>query len=91
MCWAWKDYEDGQLKAARVPRGLNFRGIAGSSSLSLRVVVNYAVLGEVVWIVPSSVKDTDCDAAIIAGNLACAVLILSLPQNAHSDDRIGAR
>ena len=65
----------GNSKAARVPRGLDFRGIAGSSSLRLQVVVNYAVLGEIVWIVPSSVKDTDCDAAIVAGNLACAVLI----------------
>src|SRR5262245_26766180 len=75
MRWAWKDYEDGQLEAARPLSGLNFRGVAGPSSLGLWVVINHAVLGEIVWIVLSSVKDADCDAAIIAGNLACAVLI----------------
>src|SRR5262249_21108271 len=39
------------------------------------VVVNYAIIREIIWIVPSSVKDTDCGAAIIASNLACAALI----------------
>jgi hypothetical protein len=83
--WAWKDYEDGQLEAARVLCGLNFRTISGSSSFRVWVVVNYAVLGKIIWIVPSSVKDTDCDTAIIAGNLACAVLIHPNPLCAPVD------
>jgi hypothetical protein len=85
MRGAWKDYKDGQLEAARALRGLDFRGVSGPSSLRLWVVVNYAVFGEIVWIVPSSVKDTDCDAAIIASNLACAVLIHPNPLRAPVD------
>jgi len=85
MRWAWKDYEDGQFATACVLGGLDFTTIPGSSSLRLWVVVNYAILGEIVWIVPSSVKDTDCDAAIIAGNLACVVLIHPNPLCAPVD------
>jgi hypothetical protein len=75
MRWARKDYEDGQLEAARALRGLDFGAISDPSSLCVWIVVNHAVLREVVWVVPSGVKDTDSDAAIIASNLACAFLI----------------
>src|SRR5262249_15198364 len=66
---------DRQLEAARALCGLDFGSISGSSSFRLWVVINDAVFGEIIWIVLSSVKDADRDAAIIAVDLACAVLI----------------
>src|SRR6516225_5178121 len=85
MRWAREDYEDRQLEAARALCGLDFGNISGSSSFRLWIVINYAVFREIIWIVPSSVKDTDCDAAVIASNLACAVLIHPNPLRAPVD------
>ena len=79
MRWAREDYEDRQLKAARTLCGLDFGSISGSSSFRLWIVVNYAVFREIIWIMPSSVKDADCDAALIAVDLACEPLSTQIP------------
>ena len=55
MGWAWQYHENGQLRAARILRGFDFRAIS-CPSVRFGVVVDYAVLGEVIGIVLSSVQ-----------------------------------
>jgi hypothetical protein len=51
----WQYDENRQLKAACILRGFDLRGIS-HPSLRFGIVVDHAVLGEVIGIVPPSVQ-----------------------------------